>query len=272
MAHASRDRDYALLEREIESNEYRELLTNLHRGEPFLRQFSKWGEVIAFMRGSKPRDPRTDQVLRPILAAYGQDHDHRWQSILLAIFWPALKSIHINKRRWDVYEPDEVRRQLFWAFIETIRHIDLQRHRDGLTPWIWRKTVERLREAYKREWKHTKRKQDKYFQFVGRMGESTDEIDTEALVLRDEHERGCRRLWRYVQAGVITEADFYLIVRTRLYGEPASEYARREGRKPDTVRKQRRRAEAAIRRHEKDMQKKCQNHVPLRGSRPPFNQ
>ena len=93
MASVSRDRDRARLERQLETEEYQELLADLQQREPFLRRFTTWADVLAFMRQGTSQDPSKDEVLRPILAAHGEDGDHRWRVILLALFWPGLGSI-----------------------------------------------------------------------------------------------------------------------------------------------------------------------------------
>ena len=49
---------------------------------------------------------------------------------------------------------------------------------------------------------------------------------------------------------VISEADFLLLVGTRVYGKTAAQYARETGMCSDLARKRRLRAEAAIRKAE----------------------
>jgi hypothetical protein len=93
MASDSRDRDRERLEHELESGEHQELLRTLQKKEPFLRQFNTWADVLAFMRSGTSRDPRKDDILRPVFRAHGGDQDPRWRAILLAIFWPGLESI-----------------------------------------------------------------------------------------------------------------------------------------------------------------------------------
>lgn len=225
----------------------------LWREAPSLRRYESWSDVIAFMRDRAAANSLKDEVLRLILRAHAQDDDFRWRRVLLVIFWPGLMSIAHRKRHWDADDPDELWQRTFWAFHQTVCRIDINRHTSGITRWIYYKTLERLRDNYRLEWKRVKCRQDLESQLIAEMGVSAVGFDIETIVLRDEHERECRCLWRYVHAGVITESDFYLIVGTRMYGLPVSEYARRRGRKPDTVRKQRSRAEAAIRCHDKEL-------------------
>ena len=106
MASVSRDRGRARLEQELQSDDYQELLRDLQRKERFLGQFTTWHDVLAFMRRGTSRDPRKDEILRPIFEAHAQDEDPRWRAILLVIFWPGLESIHFKRRGWDA-DPDE---------------------------------------------------------------------------------------------------------------------------------------------------------------------
>ncbi|MBU1948688.1 MAG: hypothetical protein KJ927_08260, partial [Candidatus Eisenbacteria bacterium] len=81
------------LKKELQSNAYQTLLTELRIEESFLRRFRTWAEVLLFMHGGDSHDPRKDSVLYPILKAHGEVPDQRWVTILLTVFWPGLDSI-----------------------------------------------------------------------------------------------------------------------------------------------------------------------------------
>jgi len=61
-----------------------------------------------------------------------------------------------------------------------------------------------------------------------------------------------KRLKEHMQAGRITEADFFLLVGTRVYGRSIAHYARAVGLNYQVAKKRRQRAEAAIRRFESE--------------------
>jgi len=243
--------EYSRLEKKIDSRDFRALLVGLQRGSSFLRQFDTWGDVIAYAQAGAFNDSRKDQVLRPILLTRGRGEDERCWTILLAMFWPQLLVIHGRKSHWDKGEPEELWQRVCAAFLESIHRLNLSRRPHHFARWIRNSTINRLYAGYEREWKHATREYATDPEIIQDLARTTDEIDVEGIVLRDEHERGCRRLWEHVQAGLITESDFYLMIATRIYGQPVSEYARQVGHKPDTVRKRRIRAEAAIQLHEK---------------------
>ncbi|MBU2692598.1 MAG: hypothetical protein KJ970_16915, partial [Candidatus Eisenbacteria bacterium] len=94
------------LKKELQSNAYQSLLTNLNLTDAPLPQFVFWDEVLLFMHGGDSHDPRKDTVLYPILKAHGEVPDQRWVTILLTVFWPGLDSIFKKRRRWDPLDPD----------------------------------------------------------------------------------------------------------------------------------------------------------------------
>jgi hypothetical protein len=220
-----------------------------------LRQFGAWRDVIAFMRSGTPRDPRKDEVLRPILAAHSADQDYRWRRILLAIFWPALVSILHRKSYWHGGEPDEFWQCIFWAFHQSICRIDLRRRPKQLAQKIINDTIHDLYLEYQRCWDRAKRE----------IATDPDELDEfpyedaaidldEMIDARTTLAREVSRLREHLNAGRISEADFLLIIATRIYGRSIAEYAREAGLDYQLARKRRWRAEAAIRRFENEMQ------------------
>ena len=88
--------------------------------------------------------------------------------------------------------------------------------------------------------------------------------------LREAQELEIRRLREHLEAGRITEADFLLLVGTRVYGKPVADYAREMGLDYQVGKKRRQRAEAAIRAFEERNQEISKNRVPFFGAQPAF--
>jgi len=253
VASSPRDRDRERLEHELQTDEYQKLLATLQRREPFLRRFAAWRDVIAFMRTGTSRDPRKDEILRPVLAAHGADQDYRWRTILLAIFWPGLMSIHYKKRHWDKDEPDELWQRIYWAFHESVCRIDLKHRRDCLVQRIYNATVHRLHDEYRRVWKRADREVGPDNVEIEAVADLTG-IDLEDIDRRIAQEIEIEHLREHMDAGRICEADFLLIVGTRVYGNSIADYAREAGLDYELAKKRRQRAEAAIRRFETEKQ------------------
>jgi hypothetical protein len=245
VAYASRERNREQLEQEIRSDGYQGLLRRLKEGEPFLRRFAGWEEVLAFMREGTSRDPRKDDVLRPVFRAHRADGDARWRTILLVIFWPGLASIHRQKRTWDP-DPEELWQNVLWTFLRVVCRIDVARRPARLVQKVFNDTVHDLHEEYRRTWDRTGPEcpwDDKVGPVAGAHG-----IDFDGIALRETREAEIRRLREHLAAGRIGEADYLLLVGTRVYGRSVADYARGAGLDYQVAKKRRQRVEAALRR------------------------
>lgn len=240
----SREQDRARLEQELRTNEYQELLGDLHRRNPFLRQFATWTDVIAFMR-----DPRKDEVLRPIFTAHSLDQDPRWRTILLVIFWPGLESIYWKKRLWD-RDPDDLWQNIVWTFLKIICRIDLNHRPNRLFQKVLNDTVHHLHDEYRCLWDISNGEFSVEMDVLEVLAGGAEWNPTAAIELREEKEIAIRRLRGHVEASRITEADYLLLVGTRVYGKPVVDYARENGLAYQAVKKRRQRIEAAIREFE----------------------
>jgi len=252
MATTSKDQDRERLEQEIQTKEYQELLNNLQVRSQFLRRFGTWGEVIAFMRAGSSCDQRKDEILRPIFESHGEDGDPRWRTLLMTIFWPALKSIHGKKRRWDT-DADELWHNVVWTFLKVICRVNVERRPDRLVQKVYCETVHHLYDEYQRNWTRAKREMAMDPAEIDGLGGSVEGLDFEGMDLRKVHERNVARLRKHMEAGRITEADFLLLVGTRLYRQSIAEYARSVGVNTEAAKKRRQRAEAAILNYENDL-------------------
>jgi hypothetical protein len=207
--------------------------------------------VIAFMRRGTSRDLRKDQILRPIFEAHAEDEDPRWRAVLLAIFWPALGSIHFQKRHWDT-DPDELWQSIVWIFLQVLCRVDVKRRPDRLVQKVFNDTVHRLCAEYRRVWNRADRE---VYPEPGQVEAMADlkGVDLAEIDRRREQEAELKRLREHLDAGRISEADFFLILGTRVYGRSIPDHARGTGLNPEAAKKRRQRAEAAIRRHETEM-------------------
>ena len=247
MSNVSRKNDYRELERELRKEEYQKLLTNLQRTEPFLRRFVAWADVVAFMRAGTSRDPVKDNVLRPIFQAHKEDDDPRWRTILMVIFWPGLGSIFNRKKSWDAYA-DELWQNVMLAFLQSVCGVDVARRPDRLAQKVMNDTIHRLHDEYREIWERSSREIPTAPQELEESSLCVEWSDFDAVDARDEQEAEVRRLRSHVEAGVISEENFQLIVDTRIYGMTIREWAAENGISIQAAKKRRKRAEAAIQR------------------------
>jgi len=251
MASVSRERDRAQLDQELRTVEHQHLLGILQQSERFFQQFLTWADVIGFMRTGTSTDPRKDDILRPIFEAHSTDQDPRWRAILLAIFWPGLESIHFQKRGWD---PDSRERwqNIVWAFLQVVCRVDIRQRPDRLVQKVFNDTIHRLHDECQRAWTRASRERVKDPQAINALAGGVAGIDFTGIALREAQEIALRRLQEHLQAGRISEADFFLLVGTRVYGQSVADYAREAGLDYQVAKKRRQRAEAAIGRFERN--------------------
>lgn len=245
------DEDRERLERELEGSAYLALLRKLQRKHLFFRRFRTWADVIAFMRDGTSTDPRKDEVLRPIFEAHAQDEDPRWRTILLTVFWPGLASIHFQKRNWDA-DSDERWQNIAWTFLQVVCRIDLTKRAHRLVQKIFNDTVHRLHDEYRRAWNRSNREFTAEPEEIDALAGGVEGIDFAGIELREAQEIEIERLREHLDAGRITEADFLLLIGTRVYGKSVADYAREAGLDYQVAKKRRQRAEAVIRRFEEE--------------------
>jgi hypothetical protein len=199
------------------------------------------------MRDGTSTDPRKDKILRPIFGAHAEDGDPRWRTILLVIFWPGLESIHFQRRGWDT-DPDERWQNIIWTFLQVLCRIDVRRRPDRLVQKVYNDTVHRLHDEYRRAWERADREVTVGPEEIEALAGAAEGIDTSDIELCEAQENEIDRLRQHMDAGRISDADFLLLVGTRVYGKSVADYAREAGMNYQVAKKRRQRAEAVIRR------------------------
>lgn len=254
MSKASRARAYAQLQRELETEAYKEMLDGLKQHHPFFQRFQAWADILSFMRAGPILAPQKDEVLRPIFTAHAAAGDPRWQTVLTAIFWPSLEAICARRRKWDLNEPGRWS-NVVYSFLHVIRQLDPSQRPERLAQKVINDTAHRLHQLYLHTWVAAEREtlDDPFVieEAVGGLGD----VDFEGIDRRERAEIEIARFRRHLQEGCIDEADFALLVGTRVYGETVEDFAQQVGLEYEAAKKRRQRAEAAIREAEKKLQK-----------------
>jgi hypothetical protein len=226
-----------------------------------MRQFRTWEQVVASMRRGTSSDPHKDEILRAIFRAHKEDQDPRWRTILLVIFWPGLESLSRRKWQWDD-DRDELWQNVLWTFLRVLSRIDVDRRPARLVQKVVNDTIHHVYEEYRRRWRRVRRELASDPDDVKWLGGGAINIDIDAIDLRRAHERELTRLRGHLDAGLISESDFLLLVGTRLYGETVAEHAREVGLDYEVAKKRRQRAEARIRRSEREMRESAETVSP----------
>ena len=247
------DADYRTLERQLRGTAHEEFLREIRSCHPLLRGFGAWAEVVTFMRKGSSGDPRKDIVLRVIFESRQGEGDRRWQTVLLVLFWPALRAIHRQKSHWDEGNDDDRWQNVLCAFLATISRIDVEKRSDQLASRIYNGTVNRLYRAYARDWICLERECELPEEDSGDLELGEECLELAAVDVFDEKEWEIKKLRQYREDGIITEAELYLAIGTRVYGAALAEYARERELPYETVKKRSQRLDAKIRRCEKKL-------------------
>ena len=253
MASASRERDREWLRRELQTCEYQELLRDLQSSEHFWRQFETWAEVIAFMRAGTSKDPLKDEVLRPVFRAHRENRDPRWRTILLEIFWPGLLVRSGKERHLDKDDPDELWQTIVCTFLRVIDRLDVNRRPERLVQKVMNDTIHDLRYEYRRRRNRAYREEATEPERIEWLAGGVDGIGFEILCRREAVEQEISRLREHLDAGRISNANYLLLVATRVHGMSVPDYARDAGLDYEVAKKRRQRAEAAIQRFEEKL-------------------
>ena len=252
MVNASRDGDCARLQQELEKGKYLTLLRKLQGRESLFRCFHTWADVIAFMRKGTSLDSGKDKVLRPIFELHREDNDPRWRAILLVIFWPGLQSLHWQKQGWDP-DPDERWQNITWTFLQVLCRVDVRRRPDRLVQKVYNDTVHHLHDEYRRAWNRMNWEFLADPEEIDALVGGVEGIDFAGMEIRKAQEIQVKQLREHMKEGRISDADFLLLVGTRVYGKSIADYARETGLSYEVAKKRRQRAEAIIRRFEAEM-------------------
>ncbi|MCY3017541.1 MAG: hypothetical protein NTW87_00720 [Planctomycetota bacterium] len=241
--------DRRCVETEIREERYSELLRSLQDHQVLFRQFSSWDDLLKFMRKGSSQDPRKNELLRAMLDAYKADNDRRWPVLLLVVFWPGLESLCLCRQLWES-DLDELWQATVIVFLESLRRVDTTKRPTRLVQKIINDTAHHLHDEYRRRWRRTDGEVLTDWDTLQGLAANRLHYEPERLHVMDAHDAAVWRLRVHVDEGRISEADFNLVVGTRIYGHSISDYARSSGESYEALKKRRQRAEACIRDHE----------------------
>ena len=203
------------------------------------------------MHSVSPGAREKELILRTILAAHTKDQDPRWRTVLLAMFWPGLESIHGQKLAWDK-DPDELWQNIVWIFLQAVCRIDIDKRPDRLAQKLINDTIHHLHDEYRRNWKRMRLETLVDIRDLDEIPTESGSVDIEFIDQQFQHEREIERLKKHMNAGRISEVDYLLLVGTRVYGKRVSECAQEVGLSFQNAKKRRQRAEARIRRFDEE--------------------
>lgn len=241
--------DRRSVETEIREERYSELLRGLQARQPLFSRFASWDDLLMFMRNGSSQDSCKNDLLRAMLEAYKADNDPRWPVLLLAVFWPGLESLCLRRQMWES-DLDELWQATVIVFLESLRRVDTAERPTRLVQKIINDTAHHLHDEFRRRWRRTDGEVLTDWDTLQGLAAKRVHYEPDRLYVMDAHDAAVWRLRVHVDEGRISEADFNLVVGTRIYGQSISDYARSSGESYEALKKRRQRAEACIRQHE----------------------
>lgn len=215
-------------------------------GESPVPEPRSWQEVRQLISGLGARNPATDPLFLPVLAAYKRVPDKTAHAITLYLFWPPLITIHSCLRRHD---PDEDMRgsQVLWAFLRALDHLDLDRRSVAVGKKLLNDTQHEVLRSYAEERARRRLIQsipeaadDDVEDIADRSG--GDDLGIAMVESKLDRQWTRAHLRALVRSRDLSESDYLILLGCFLYGHSIHEMATRLGLTYSVARKRRQRA------------------------------
>ena len=235
------------LQCQVRGGNYQRLLEEIQVDFKLFRNFDSWQDIAAYLQNRKLADFSKDDILRPIFQAHTNNPSPQWRSILCLLFLPLLDVI--QRMKWKLDDnSDELWANILWAFTHTVCCFDVSKRPNRISQKVFNGTMHRLREDYAREWRHLQREIPTDPLDLAELSKGKEESGYVEVEHSSEIEAEIKKLQRLLNKGLISEADFFLLVGTRVYGKSIGEVAVEIGLDYQVAKKRRQRVEAKIRR------------------------
>lgn len=222
------------LEREIEKESFKTMFGEIKARNPILLEFHSPRCLIEFMHTEKENYEKKDGIIHALIREY-QNNNRSLAPLIMLILFPALEAIYFSKARKGMND-EELKGEISWAFLKTLWDYPLQNRPRKIAINLKMDTLHRVSEWGKKEWRF----KNQHEQF----DEDHEPVDPNADSAESEDIKSLLSV--LLKQGIITEAEYYLIIATRVYGQELKDYAREHGANFDAIRKRRQRAEAKI--------------------------
>lgn len=239
---------HAHLLSEIDGRAFRPLLEEITLAHPAFEAYRSWGAVADKVCSGRPSEDDEDAMVAPLLAAYASDSDDRWGTILCAVCFRWLVSMHLP-RSWWMEGPEDVWQELVVLFLDTCRRLGEKGIERGVRRRLVSDAQHRLYDIALRGRRNAER-------IVGTepsiLASTVDpRMEPAAAELRMEFRERIQdfnaRLRRHLENGILGSIDHAIVVGTRVLGRSLSEQAKILGIGAEAAKKRRQRAESAMR-------------------------
>lgn len=239
---------HAHLLSEIDGRAFRPLLGEITLNHPAYAAYRSWGAVAGKVCGGRPSEQEEDALVAPLLAIYASGEDERWGTVLCAVCFRWLVSMHLP-RSWWMEGPEDVWQELVVLFLDTCRRLGVKGIESGVRRRLVSDTQRRLYDIAQRGRRAAER-------IAGTepaiLASAVDpRMEPHAAELRMEFRERIQdldeRLRRHLDEGTIAAIDHAIVVGTRVLGRSLTEQAALLGIGAEAAKKRRQRAERAMR-------------------------
>jgi hypothetical protein len=199
---------HAHLLSEIDGRTFRPLLQEITLTSPAFAAHRSWSAVATRVCTGRPSEAEEDALVGPLLQAYATSDDERWGTILCAVCFRWLVSMHLP-RSWWMEGPEDVWQTLVVCFLHTCQRIAERQVNHGLRRHLFSDTQRRLYDIaqhYRRESERVVSTDPTFLATTidPAMEPGAFDLRTEFREQLDAVDAGLRR---HLQDGTITEID-----------------------------------------------------------------
>lgn len=242
------------LENELKSQTQQDEFGRLKERHPSLESFRTPQELIEFLEPGGDHEEK-DKALTILINEYGGESPSRVAgTILILTFFPVLKNIYFA-RCAGYQDNEELICTLQCCFLEAARDYPLDKRPRKIAANLKFLTLRSFFDAQTslgesdELQKRLLDEAEKYRPDAEQLSESYPGIAPAAATNGESAEMTIRNYRVFVDAGIVEEIDFELIVKTRIYDRELREVANELGLDYAVARKRRYRAEQAMKEH-----------------------
>lgn len=233
-----RDRDRQI--QKLRGAQYQSMLDSIKSTPKFPAWLPGWPEVIEYLDGLQPADPRKDCVLLPAFQQYQIDKDPSWFDVFTAIFWPSIEAVFTRKLGHYDTDPGELWVEVSSAFMQTVARLNVERRQDRIAPRVVNGIFHRLFEQYEPQWRFRRRK----WLMKNPPERRANDPAFEEFEIADLKETVCSEVREFSESGDIPRTDALILLGSLIYGTSIKDMARVDGVSYEVMKKRRQRAVA----------------------------
>lgn len=229
------------LKNELRYHQFSTLFDNHRLDIDPTNPFTNPNELLIFLRDLTQDNKQKDRIITALFRLYHQSGNAVWLVFLLLVFLPMIAKLNQTKRSYaEMAYSDDFRQDVLLCFLRAVQNVNPVLRDTQLAGKVKNDTRKGLFESYETIWRTNST-------FVSLENEPTEQSANNTC--QDDVSRMDRLidLSSCLQAGIIAERDYQLIVSCEVEGYSLRELAEREGIAYETLKKRKTRAIQAIR-------------------------